>query len=347
VDMMDRQLSHLVRLVDDLLDVGRISSGKLQLRREPLVLNRVLAASVESTRVVIEARQQELIVEDGDESLQVEGDFDRLAQVFNNLLSNAAKYTPAGGDIRLRQWREGERVRVEVADSGIGIPADDLPHVFDLFSQVRAHQGLTDGGLGIGLALVKSIVGLHGGEVGVHSEGPGKGSRFCVCLPLSAGREADEPEAAERRTEATMPRRILVADDSDDMAASLAQLLRLSGHQVWTARDGEEAVEVAERLRPDTVFLDLGMPRLDGLQAAARIRSRPWGASTLLIALTGWGQESDRQRTVDAGFDRHLVKPPDAVALENALERRDDARAELRTAAASSPGAGERRGSLR
>jgi signal transduction histidine kinase/ActR/RegA family two-component response regulator len=325
VEMMDRQLSHLVRLVDDLLDVGRITSGKLELRRQPVSLAHVVASSVESTRAVIENQQHELLVEPSADELYVLGDIDRLSQVFINLLSNAAKYTEPGGRIQVKLSREGDQAVVRVIDTGIGIPKGDAENVFELFSQVRSHQGRTGGGLGIGLSLVKSLVTMHGGEVSAASAGPGAGSTFTVRLPLlsskagQTGHSVFEPTATLAST-----RRILVADDNVDAARSLAMLLELMGHDVRTANDGVEAVEQTARFEPDVIFLDLGMPRMDGLEAAKRIRNLPFGTDTMLVALTGWGQENDRRKTLEAGFDLHVVKPVQANQLEAILaqERR-------------------------
>lgn len=324
VDMMDRQLSHLVRLVDDLLDVARISSGKLELLRQRVDLGHVLASSLESTRVGIEERGHALEVDQPERPLAVLGDFERLSQVFTNLLSNAAKYSERGGRVRVVLAEEDGAAVVRVIDSGIGIPEGEAAHVFDLFSQVRAHQGLTGGGLGIGLSLVKSLVELHGGHVTAHSAGAGMGSTFTVWLPLLRDAAEIPPAGAERapaEPRAGGARRVLIADDNVDAVTSLAKLLGLLGHDVATAHDGIEAVEQAARLVPDVVFLDLGMPRMDGLEAARRIRGLPGGARMILVALTGWGQESDRQRTLAAGFDRHLVKPVGVAELAEILAR--------------------------
>jgi CheY-like chemotaxis protein len=241
-------------------------------------------------------------------------------------LTNAAKYSPHEGLIQLTLAREGEHAVVEVADSGIGIPPGEAERVFDLFSQVREHQARTEGGLGIGLALVKSLVTSHGGEVHVHSEGLGRGSRFTVSLPLyhqcSVSGPVGQPPAAS--TEAD-PRRILIADDNEDAANSLAELLRLRGHHVRTARDGEEAVQLVREFAPDIVILDLGMPNVDGFEAARRIRASEQGRRATMVALSGWGQEADRVRTQAAGFDHHLTKPADVATLEEILRSRSQA----------------------
>lgn len=323
VEMMDRQLSHLVRLVDDLLDVARISSGKLELRREPVDLGQVLASSVESTRVILENRGHELVLDAAFDEFLVRGDFERLSQVFTNLLSNAAKYTEQGGRIQIALARENVDAVVRVIDSGIGIPSAEVEHVFDLFSQVRSHQRHTGGGLGIGLSLVKSLVALHEGQVAAYSAGAGAGSTFTVRLPLLASEvrsAAPVPTATMDLTRSEVdPRRIVVADDNVDAANSLARLLGLLGHDVATAHDGLDALEKTAQTRPDVVFLDLGMPRMDGIEAARRIRELPGGDGILLIALTGWGQESDRQRTLAAGFDWHLIKPIGVAELTEIL----------------------------
>jgi CheY-like chemotaxis protein len=311
-------------LVDDLLDVARINSGKLELLREQVDLGQVLASSVESTRVIIESHGHELLVDGGQDELLVRGDFERLSQVFTNLLSNAAKYTERGGRIRVTLACEDGQGVVRVVDSGIGIPVGEVAHVFDLFSQVRSHQGRTGGGLGIGLSLVKSLVALHDGQVAAYSAGEGAGSTFTVRLPLLA---PDTRNSAAPVPTATVesaapdgdPRRILIADDNVDAATSLARLLGLLGHEVSTAHDGLDAVEKATQTAPEVVFLDLGMPRMDGIEAAQRIRELPGGEKILLIALTGWGQESDRQRTLAAGFDWHLIKPIGVAELTEIL----------------------------
>ncbi|MFL6550396.1 MAG: PAS domain S-box protein [Povalibacter sp.] len=319
VEMMDRQLSHLVRLVDDLLDVGRITSGKLELRREPVRLADVIESSLDATRSLIDAQHHQLTHDVEATDLRVLGDFDRLSQVFTNLLSNAAKYTDAGGFIHVSVTREKGEAVIRVVDSGIGIPPADSTHVFDLFSQVRAHQGRTGGGLGIGLSLVKSIVGMHGGRVDAFSAGPGCGSTFTVRLPLLLSGRYVSAVSTDAAPHATPGRRVLIADDNADAASSLAMVLELMGHQVWTAHDGQDALEKATEIEPEFVFLDLGMPRLDGYEAARRLRKSPIGAQTTLVALTGWGQDNDRRKTIEAGFDRHLVKPVQASQLHEIL----------------------------
>jgi len=320
VAMMDRQLTHLVRLVDDLLDVGRISSGKIELRREPLSLAKVLAGSIEATRTGFEQRHIEFSLEGDATHYAVLGDLHRLTQVFTNLLTNACKYTQPGGRVRVSVMRQGGEIVVRVIDNGIGIPPQHTAHVFDLFSQVRAHQPLHAGGLGIGLSLVRSLVMLHGGSVEASSAGAGHGSTFTVRLPMRENAAHTETAETPRVSEGTQPRRVVVADDNFDSAGTLATLLRLQGHEVWTASDGVEAVEQASERHPHAVLLDLGMPRMDGIEAARRIRELP-GQRPLLVALTGWGQSADREQTEAAGFDCHLVKPADPDEILGIIER--------------------------
>ena len=319
IEMMDRQLTHLVRLVDDLLDVGRISSGKIELRRDKLALPAILTSSAEAARAAIDTHSHQLIIEPGAEELWVEGDFDRLTQIFSNLLTNAAKYTERGGRIELRVSRKGNYAVVNVSDNGIGIPSDDLPHVFELFSQVRLHQGRSEGGLGIGLAIVRKLVEMHQGTVSVCSDGSGKGSTFTVRLPLLSDGAATPVYLHTKLTSSVPPRRILVVDDNTDAAVSFAVLLEHQGHEVATAHDGEEAVAKARVLRPHIVFLDLGMPRMDGLEAAKHLRALSDGEPMTLVALTGWGQKRDHERTREAGFDWHLLKPIDGNELDKIL----------------------------
>ncbi len=317
VEMMERQVNHLVHLVDDLLDLGRITAGKIELRRKCVSLTELVQASIEATRVFIDFHRHELDIEMPEQDILVNVDPERMTQVIANLLSNSAKYTDDGGRITLRLSVEQGVAAISVTDTGIGIPRDDVEHVFDLFSQVRIHQGRSEGGLGIGLALVKSLVTMHGGTVRAFSQGPGYGSTFTVELPLAtlAEQESSEMPAHDTPLVASQARTILLADDNIDSAQSLAVLLSLEGHTVVTAFDGAEAIEKVSLVHPDVVILDLGMPKMNGLEAARRIRELPQGSTIKLIALTGWGQESDRQRTQEYGFDHHLVKPLDLHEL--------------------------------
>lgn len=323
VEMMDRQLSQLVHLVDDLLDVARISSGKVELRRQRVDMRKVLASSIESCQPLLDGHQHELVVDMAQDEMPVDGDFDRLSQVFSNLLSNAAKYTRPGGRIRISLAREENHAIIQVRDTGIGISAEDLPRVFDLFSQVRSHQPLAAGGLGIGLSLIRNLVQLHGGTVTAESHGPNAGSTFTVRLPLCIGEVASaSPPAVSQAVSAPDGfRRILVVDDNVDAGVVLAMLLEMDGHKVDVVHSGRDAIEKAGGRLPDIIFLDLGMPGMDGIETARHLRALPEGNKILLVALTGWGQEKDRQRTREAGFDAHLVKPVDSAGLAEVLER--------------------------
>jgi len=242
----------------------------------------------------------------------------RLSQVLSNLLTNAAKYTDPGGDIALSGRIEGGGLRLSIKDNGIGIPAESLDGIFTMFSQVESAATRSEGGLGIGLALVHGLVELHGGTVEAKSDGAGHGSEFIVRLPI-VGSEAAAAAVPDRRAAAGIGRRILVADDNQDAADSLAMMLEMEGHEVRVARDGRAALSVAQTFRPDTALLDIGMPLLNGYQVAQALRREPWAAGITLIALTGWGQESDRQKAIDAGFDRHLTKPIDPDTLESLM----------------------------
>ena len=317
LDMMERQLSHLVRLVDDLLDIGRISAGKIELRRARVRLADVLATGIEGARAKIEAHGHEFSVAPVPEEFAVDGDFHRLAQVFSNLLTNAAKYTSRGGRIRVFTTAEDGAAVVRVIDNGIGIPHEDLSRVFDLFSQVRTHQGLAEGGLGIGLALARRLVEMHGGTIEVSSAGSGLGSTFCVRLPLTRAARADVDDAhrGDLCVSVNAGRRVLVVDDNVDAAESLAAILSREGHELRLAHDGRAAIAGVAEFRPDVVILDLGMPDMDGVEVAKSIGRLPGARPACLIALTGWGQDADKRRTREAGFDWHLVKPADPAQI--------------------------------
>jgi len=322
--LIERQMDQIVRLVDDLLDVSRISRGKLQLRRARLQLATVLEAALETSRPLIEDAGHALEVAIPDEPLWLDGDATRLAQVFLNLLNNAAKYTRDRGRIWLSAERAGDVVVVRVRDTGIGIPARMLPRVFEMFTQVEERSlQRTEGGLGIGLTLVKELVEMHGGTVVAHSDGPGTGSSFEVRLPLAAAPTSEPaPESPrEQQPSGGRPRRVLVVDDNRDAVESLAILLEMMGYEVRTAGDGLEAVAETQAFSPEVVLLDIGLPVLNGYEAAERIRTLEGGARVVLVALTGWGQEEDRRRSREAGFDHHLVKPVDPDALEALLRR--------------------------
>jgi signal transduction histidine kinase len=320
--VVDRQIQQMVRLVDDLLDVSRISRNKLDLRREPVELSLVVQRAVETSRPLIEAGGQHLTVALPPEPIRLHADPVRLAQVFSNLLNNAAKYTERGGRIWLTTEQVGAEVVVTVRDNGIGIPDDMLPHIFEMFTQVEGALERSQGGLGIGLSLVKWLTEMHGGRIEVRSDGPGQGSEFSVHLPVPAAPTA--PEESPPSGPADPPAqvrgyRVLVVDDNEDSVSSLRALLTGLGHTVQTAADGLEAVDEAAAFRPEVAILDLGMPKLNGYDAARLIRAQPGGDEIVLIAHTGWGQEEDRRRTQEAGFDYHLVKPVAPAAFERML----------------------------
>ncbi|MGH8323157.1 MAG: PAS domain-containing hybrid sensor histidine kinase/response regulator, partial [Steroidobacteraceae bacterium] len=322
--MMERQLTQLERLVDDLLDISRISRGRFELRRAPVSLAVAVETAVESCQSLLAAREHTISVDISTEPLVVEGDFARLAQVFVNLLSNSAKYTEPGGRIEVMVRRSGADGVMTVRDTGIGIPRESLNVVFDMFSQVQAHKQHAGGGLGIGLALVRSLVEMHHGSVEAQSDGPDRGSLFTVRLPLLQTPAAVTPTAPQPVTlEGVKQRthRILIADDNADAAASLAAILQLQGHETCIAAHGQQAVELAATYRPDIIFMDVGMPHMDGLEATREIRAQPWGKSMLIAALTGWGQQDDRRRTREVGMDMHLVKPIDLEEIAAVLAR--------------------------
>ena len=319
-DMMDRQLTHLVRLVDDLLDVSRISRGKMELRRERILLADVVASAIETARPAIDAAKHLLTVNIPSEQVYLDGDLTRLAQVFSNLLTNAAKYTPASGRIWLAAELAGGEVVVSVTDTGGGIPVEAQPRLFIMFSQVDRSFERSVGGLGIGLALVKGLTEMHGGSVVVQSAGHGRGSTFTVRLPLSSSQPASEPATPVGGSAARGPRRkVLIVDDNLDSALSMAEMLKFLGHEVATAHDGASAVATAEAFRPEVVFMDIGMPGMNGFDATRAIRRREWGRGVTIVALTGWGQASDRAESERAGCDGHLVKPIQLNEVEQYL----------------------------
>ncbi|HEV3143684.1 MAG TPA: PAS domain S-box protein [Gemmataceae bacterium] len=318
--MMERQLTQLVRLVDDLLDVSRITRGKVELHTERINLAHVLQHAIETSRPLVQTEHHHLSVTLPPAAVFVSADFVRLAQVFSNLLNNAAKFTPEGGHITLSAERRGGEVIVAVKDNGIGVAAEHVPRLFEMFSQVAPAAERNQGGLGIGLTLAKGLVELHGGSIEARSPGPGQGAEFIVRLPVDLGVQPAEPLSPQPDGEATGAKyRILLVDDNRDTVNTMAKLLRFLGHEVETAYDGEEAVAAAESFRPEVVLLDIGLPKLNGYDAARRIREQPWGQKMLLIALTGWGQDEDRRRSKEAGFDHHLVKPIKAATLEQIM----------------------------
>ena len=316
-EVIQRQLAALTRLVDDLLDVSRITRGKITLTRQPLTVATLITRAVETVEPLITERKHQLMLRIPPEVLRVDGDPTRLTQALGNVLGNAAKYTERGGRIDLICARRGTEVEIRVRDNGIGIPAELLPRIFDLFTQLDRRSDDSFGGLGIGLALVRRLVEMHGGSITASSNGEGAGSEFVMRLPLLAEGALcveDQTEAQPCET-SSVPRRILLADDNADALESLATVLRLHGHEVFSAPNGAIALETAARHLPEVALLDIGMPLIDGYEVARRIRAQEWGKGVTLVAVTGWGQESDRVRSQEAGFDTHLVKPLDLDKL--------------------------------
>jgi signal transduction histidine kinase len=320
-DVIERQVEHLVNLIDDLLDVSRITRGMITLQLEPVLVGAIVARAVETARPAIDAHRHALKLDLPEELISVEGDKTRLVQVIANILHNAAKFMDPGGQIMLTVRRDGQQVAITIADTGIGIAPELLPRIFELFTQVHSKSERAQGGLGIGLALVRRLTEMHGGTVTVRSDGPGRGAELTVRLPVMAAPMGALPN--QRKDTGVIPslepHRILVADDNDDAAEALALQLQLAGHDVRTACDGVQALEVAKAFEPEIVLLDLGMPRMDGYEVARQFRLGPLGRRVTLIALTGWGQQQDRDRTAEAGFDAHLVKPVAEAQLFNAL----------------------------
>jgi CheY-like chemotaxis protein len=317
-DVIDRQAKQMTRLVDDLVDVSRITRGLVTLRFERVDLATVLHSAVESSRPLIDARKHTLAVKLPDEMLYLDADPARLSQVVLNLLNNAARYTEPGGHIELLAGRDGDDVWISVRDDGIGIEPENLPQLFELFAQVRK-PGTDQTGLGVGLALVRQLVALHGGTVVAKSEGAGRGSEFTVRLPRARKDSAERTPgaiASESRR-----RRVLVVDDNRDAADSLAMLLRIRGHDAHVVYDSLQAEAEFDAFRPEVVLLDLGMPDLSGHEVAQRLRRKPQGREPLIVAVTGWGQDEDRRRSREAGFDLHMTKPVDPDDLLMLLAR--------------------------
>jgi PAS domain S-box-containing protein len=325
-DIIDRQVRAMTRLIDDLMDVSRIRSGKIQLRRERVDLAAVVRNAVETSRPLIDDRGHTLTVELPPDPIPLDADPVRLAQALLNLLNNAAKYTERGGHIRLTVERAGDEAVVRVTDTGIGIAADKLPTLFEMFTQLTGETDRSQGGLGIGLALVKRLVEKHGGRITARSDGPGRGSEFTVTLPVAGAapglrNETPAPRAADAALPALPPgvKRVLVVDDNADAADSLALLLEMTGHTVRTAHDGEAAVAAAGEFRPHVVLCDIGLPKISGYEVCRRIRGQPWGRGLTLVAVTGRGMETDRRTALEAGFDHHLTKPVDPTAVVTLL----------------------------
>ena len=305
-EMMKRQLGQLVHLIDDLLDVSRVTQGKVQLQRRPVELREAVRQALEACRPFIGQRSVDVVLPD--EPVHAYADPTRLVQILNNLVNNACKFTEQTGRLEVSAKREGQDVLVWVRDDGIGIPPDMLERIFELFAQLDTERTRAGGGLGIGLALVKQLVQLHGGEIRAFSEGVGQGAQFLVRLPAA---HAPAAETAAPGAQEVARRRVLVVDDNRDAAHSLLQLLKVSGSEAEVAYDGFEGLAKARAFQPEIILLDIGMPRMDGYETCRAIRMEPWGSRVTVVALTGWGQETDRRRSAEAGFDAHFVKPAD------------------------------------
>jgi len=316
-DIISRQVEQMVRLVDDLLDISRITGGKIQLRKEPIDVTAAVTRAVETSRPLIDARKHELLVSVPDTPLKVVADVVRLSQVLANLLNNSAKYTKEGGKICLEVSRREDEAVFHVRDNGIGISAEMLSSIFDLFTQLDRSLDRSQGGLGIGLTLVRQLVEMHGGTVQASSAGEDQGSEFTIRLPAlpEVSHQATADDCAPEESRLSAPRRVLIVDDNPDVANSLARLLRMQSHEVKTAEHGQAALALLPHFRPETVLLDIGLPGMDGYEVAQAIRKHPDGESLILVALTGYGQDEDRRRSQEAGFDHHLVKPVELASL--------------------------------
>jgi PAS domain S-box-containing protein len=326
--MMDRQTQHMVRLIDDLLDVSRITRGKLALRKSAVELADIVRDAVAATRPMLDEANHRLTVHLPEQPLRIYADANRLTQVLTNLLNNAAKFTPREGRIELAAQHSDSEVIVTVSDSGIGIPPEKADRVFGMFTQIHESSERRNTGLGIGLTLVKSLVEMHGGTVEVQSRGQNHGTTFLIRLPAAAApataMSPDEVDGSVKAGADALPpvkRRILIVDDNRDALESLSRMVRLLGNDVRQAHDGLEALEIGRSFRPDIVLMDLGMPKLNGFDAARRMRQEPWGCELPLVATTGWGQDDDRRESAEAGFDHHLVKPIAVAALREVLDK--------------------------
>ncbi len=317
--MMERQLQHMSRLIDDLLDLSRIANGKIELRKQRIDIASAVQDALETSGPLIELLGHKLTVSIHPKPVYVDADRTRLAQIFANLLNNSAKFTPHGGHIWLAVEQEGSDVVVKVRDDGVGIPTEMLPKIFDMFTQVDSSLDRSQGGLGIGLNLVRGLVGMHGGRIEAHSDGPGMGSEFIVRLSVLFSPDRGYAQDKDGSTRCSSAYRVLVVDDNEDSADSLSMLLELMGHDTRTAYDGLAAVETATAFRPNVILLDIGLPKLNGYDACRRIREQQWEETVVIIALTGWGQDEDKCRSKEAGFNFHMVKPVDPAALEKLM----------------------------
>ena len=324
-EMIERQLTHMVRLIDDLLDVSRISRGRIELKREEVDVATLVRHAVETVRSPCELKGVDLTVTLPARPMLVDGDPARLLQAIGNLLNNSAKFTERGGKICLTVAREGDQALIRVQDTGIGIAPDQLARIFEMFTQADSSLERSHGGLGIGLTLAKRLIEMHGGTLSASSAGPGKGAEFDIRVPVvDPPPPAPRPQGGRDQEQAPVtPRTILVVDDNRDAADSLALLLKISGHQVHTANDGVEAVERAAEIRPDVILLDIGLPKMNGYEAARLIRGQEVNQGVTLVALTGLGQEKDRRRSLEAGFDAHMIKPVSLADLTKLLAGSD------------------------
>lgn len=312
-EMIDRQLTHMTRLVDDLLDVGRLTTGKIRLKKETTLYNQVVSRAAEAMRPLLDARHHSFSLELPKEDVHVDADGVRLTQVIQNLLTNAAKYTPAGGRITLKCWADDTQAWTEVSDNGLGLTPSAIRQIFELFSQGDMQSAAKESGLGIGLTLAKSLVEMHGGILSAESDGPDKGSRFKFSIPKKVAETVVEADA--------LAKKFLVVDDNRDAADSLAEILRLLGYSAKVAYSGQDALDIAKNYRADAALVDIGMPGMNGFEVIAELRKLPHGPGMLIAAITGYGNEDDRSRTQRAGFDCHLVKPVDFSALESLIQR--------------------------
>jgi len=315
--IMERQLAQIVRITDDLLDVARITQNKVELRLARVDLRTAVQSAIESTRPAVDAGSQTLTVEVPDAPMWAVADLTRVAQALSNLMANATKFTPAGGRIAVSASSRGDLATIVVADNGAGIPREMLPRIFNMFTQLQAHRDRTHGGLGIGLTLARRLVELHGGTIDAESDGVGRGSRFTVRLPLAPS-SAETERVVRDAAPGVTGCRILIAEDNADAAEMMSLMLRVKGHDVRVAADGEQAIAIGRAFEPQIAFLDIGMPRIDGFEAARRLR-RLLGRRVVLVALTGWGQDEDKQRSRAAGFDHHLTKPPEPDVLDRLI----------------------------
>ncbi|RYE53364.1 MAG: response regulator, partial [Sphingobacteriales bacterium] len=319
-DLIERHISQMTHLVDDLMEASRISQGKLDLRKKRIDLTETIQNAIESSYEIMAESKHKLTVEKQETPIFIDADSTRINQIISNLLNNAAKYTPDGGTILLSVFQDVDEAVVSVSDSGIGIPPEQLSNIFTMFSQLAPALERSQGGLGIGLALVHGLVKLHGGTIVARSEGEAKGSEFIVRLPIAKSPAEIAPDIENSSTADVTGKRILVIDDNIDAAESLAMLLEMTGHITCTAHDGMAGLNIAEEFNPDIILLDIGLPNINGYEVAQRIRQQPWGKDLFLIAATGWGQDKDKELAKKAGFDKHLTKPIDFQKLNSLLD---------------------------